>query len=111
MYVTREPDIGRLLRICECCGFRDVPELVGWYLFKERCPALCLSCGYIEDQVAETFAPLVSGLRRRHDALCSGSGGRLVTDKRLVVCLSPAFLPLSFYPPASCHPAAGMLCR
>ena len=56
MYFTREPDIGNLLMICERCGFRDVPALINWYLFKESCPALCLSCGYIEDQPPDTFA-------------------------------------------------------
>ena len=48
MHLAREPDIESLLRICECCGFRDVPELIEHYLFKESCPAFCLVCGYIE---------------------------------------------------------------
>jgi hypothetical protein len=52
MHVAREPDTGSLLKICECCGFRDVAGLVGRYLFKERCPALCLTCGYVEDRPA-----------------------------------------------------------
>jgi hypothetical protein len=55
MRCVREPDIVGLLRICECCGFRDVPELIEHYLFKERCPALCLRCGYVERRAPETF--------------------------------------------------------
>ena len=49
------PDVGSVLRIRECCGFRDVPELIDRCLFKESCPAFCLSCGYIE-KAADTFA-------------------------------------------------------
>jgi hypothetical protein len=47
---------GEFLRICDCCGFRDVHALIERYLFKERCPAFCLTCGYIEEQAPETFA-------------------------------------------------------
>jgi hypothetical protein len=56
MHFTRELDIGSLQRIfCECCGFSDVPELIDRYLLRERCPALCLTCGYVEEKEPETF--------------------------------------------------------
>jgi hypothetical protein len=56
MHLTREPDVASLVRVCECCGFMDVGEMINCYLFKESCPAFCLSCGYIEEQAPETFA-------------------------------------------------------
>jgi hypothetical protein len=56
MHLTREPDVASLVRICECCGFREVGELIEHYLFRESCPALCLSCGYIEEKAPETFS-------------------------------------------------------
>jgi hypothetical protein len=48
--LTQKPDIGSLLLLCKRWGFWDVPDLIDRYLFKERCPALCLSCGYIEEK-------------------------------------------------------------
>jgi hypothetical protein len=45
--LTQEPDIARLLMICERWGYRDVPELIDRYLFEETCPAICLTCGHV----------------------------------------------------------------
>jgi hypothetical protein len=54
--LTRKPDFRKLLLICERTGYWDVPELIDSSLFKDSCPALCLSCGYVEHKDPETFA-------------------------------------------------------
>jgi hypothetical protein len=54
--LNRKPDIGRLLKICEGWGYRDVPELVDRYLFKDTCPAICLECGSIVEKDADQRA-------------------------------------------------------
>jgi hypothetical protein len=56
MRLTQEPDIGNLLKICEGWGFRDVPELIDRYLFKEACPAICLTCGHIAEKRPDALA-------------------------------------------------------
>jgi hypothetical protein len=56
MHFTRQQDLGILRRLCECCGFRDARALIERYLFKDKCPAYCLRCGYIEDKEPETFS-------------------------------------------------------
>jgi hypothetical protein len=54
--LTREPDIKRLLTICEWWGYRDVPELIDRYLFDEVCPAICLQCGSVAQKDADARA-------------------------------------------------------
>jgi ribosomal protein L40E len=53
--LTQEPDIGRLLMICDRWGCRDVPELINRYLFKEACPAICMRCGIIAEKPPDTL--------------------------------------------------------
>jgi hypothetical protein len=52
--LTQKPDIKRLLMICERWGYWDVPELIDRYLFKDRCPAICLKCGHVEEKDDDT---------------------------------------------------------
>jgi hypothetical protein len=53
--LTQEPDIERLLMICKRWGYRDVPELIDKYLFKETCPAVCLKCGNVAEKSADAL--------------------------------------------------------
>jgi hypothetical protein len=53
--LTQKPDIARLLMIFERWGYRDVPELIDRYLFKETCPAICLTCGHVEDRSSDAM--------------------------------------------------------
>jgi hypothetical protein len=54
--LTQKPDFEKLLVICERWGYRDVPELIDKYLFKDTCPAICLKCGNVAEKSADALA-------------------------------------------------------
>ena len=56
MSLPRHERICRVITICTVCDFPGIAELVDHYLFEETCPAICLTCDYIEDCVREQNA-------------------------------------------------------
>jgi hypothetical protein len=70
--VTQKPDFEKLLVICERWDYRDVPELIDKYLFKDTCPALCLNCGHVEDKSPDTLAGLCDSDTMRSALVLAG---------------------------------------
>ena len=53
MALSQDERIGKVITISRTCGFPGIPELVDHYLFDTACPAICLSCDYVEERAPD----------------------------------------------------------
>jgi predicted Zn-ribbon and HTH transcriptional regulator len=56
MLLPRHERIRKAITIGIICDFPSIAELVDRYLFEDMCPAICLTCDYIEDQERQETA-------------------------------------------------------
>jgi hypothetical protein len=56
MLLPRIERTRKVITICRVCYFAGIAELIDHYLFNDTCPAICLTCDYIEDHAREESA-------------------------------------------------------